>query len=195
MSVFSQTPFFGTPASGVTLAEDRRVAAALMRLHARLCLVGAAVAAAVGAAVLGWPRATLTVVGVLFGVYLLVTGALQLLLGGLARAWGGFPLLALLSGALSVALGLLCLGSGATSVVLLAWWVGIGWMMRGTMLAAGVERPRWGRSRAGEVATGVLMALSGVVLLAAPIGSVAALVLVTGCWRWPWPRPPTPSCC
>ncbi|MFE3227877.1 HdeD family acid-resistance protein [Nocardia sp. NPDC059228] len=83
--------------------------------------------AVLGVLILAWPGPTLVVAGVLFGIYLIVAGVLQL-----ATAFGdhvpaGVRVLALLSGALSLILGFLCFRDALESIFLLAlvtgWWL------------------------------------------------------------------------
>ncbi|GAA4986863.1 HdeD family acid-resistance protein [Yinghuangia aomiensis] len=137
---------------------------------------------ALGLIVLIWPGPSLRVVGVLFGVYLLVSGVFQL-----AAAFGdhlstAMRILAFISGALSIMLGLFCFRGTLESILLLALWIGIGWLFRGiTQVMAAAMDPTV-PSRGWQVFVGVVTFLGGIVLLAAPFDSIKVLAIVVGIW-------------
>ncbi|HEY0803676.1 MAG TPA: DUF308 domain-containing protein, partial [Pseudonocardiaceae bacterium] len=84
-----------------------------------------------GVLVLVWPGATLVLVGTLFGIYLLVSGIFQIAGAFGHHVPGHLRALGLLSGALSVFLGLICFRGPMESILLLAIWIGFGWLLRG----------------------------------------------------------------
>ncbi|GHJ33279.1 MULTISPECIES: HdeD family acid-resistance protein [Streptomyces] len=140
------------------------------------------VAIALGVMVLVWPKATLAVVGVLFGAYLLITGIFQL-----AGAFGGhipghLRVLSFITGALSVLLGLLCFRGPAQSILLLALWIGFAWLIRGVMQTATAVSGEGMPARGWQLFLGVLTILAGIILIVAPFGSILALTVVTGIW-------------
>ncbi|WP_254886154.1 HdeD family acid-resistance protein [Streptomyces sp. NA02950] len=146
-------------------------------------LVAAGLAAIVlGIVVLAWPAATLAVVGALFGTYLLVSGILQL-----AGAFGAhvprhLRVLGFVSGALSVLLGLLCFRGPAQSILLLALWIGFGWLLRGVMLTATAISAERLPARGWQIALGMISVLAGILLIVLPFGSITALALTAGVW-------------
>lgn len=151
--------------------------------HAWGTLVGAGVAEiALGVIILAWPRASLVVVGVLFAIYLLISGVLQLAGAFGVFVSGSMRVLHFVSGALSILLGLLALRSAAESIFLLALWIGFSWLMRGILLTAsgieGVGLP----ARGWQIFLGVITALAGIVLIVSPIASIAALTIFAGVW-------------
>ncbi|KIZ16757.1 HdeD family acid-resistance protein [Streptomyces natalensis] len=135
-------------------------------------------AIALGVVVLAWPQETLRVVGVLFGVYLLVIGVFQL-----AAAFGThvprhLRALHFLTGALSVLLGLICFRGTLESILLLALWIGFGWLVRGIMVTAtAASAPREMPARGWMLFSGIIGLLAGTVLIVAPFTSIAALTL------------------
>ncbi|GAB3112177.1 hypothetical protein GCM10027160_13930 [Streptomyces calidiresistens] len=137
-------------------------------------------AIALGVIALVWPGRTVAVLGVLFGIYLLINGIVLFVNALGPRFTGGTRWLMFLSGTASVILGLLCFRSVAQSVVLLALWISIGWLFRGgaELAAAAAGGPGAGWS----AAMGVLSVLAGAVLLIFPIESVLVLAVVAGCW-------------
>ena len=70
-------------------------------------LIFGVVAIAVGVIVLVWPSQTLRVVGVLFGIYLLVSGVMEVMLAFVPGLRGGARFLSALTGVLSILLGLI----------------------------------------------------------------------------------------
>lgn len=140
--------------------------------------VAGVAAIVLGVLVLVWPGPTLLVVGVLFGIYLLVTGAFQLFEAFAPHIPGGLRALSLVSGALSVLLGLICFRGAAESLLLLALWIGFGWLLRGTMeIATGIT------SRRGMlVFLGAVTLIAGIVLIVSPFRSLVVLTLVAGIW-------------
>ncbi|MFC9926638.1 HdeD family acid-resistance protein [Streptomyces sp. NPDC127190] len=135
-----------------------------------------------GVLVLVWPGPSLLVVGVLFGVYLLISGVFQLVAAFGTHKATSLRVLAFVSGALSVVLGLFCFRGPMQSILLLALWIGIGWVIRGiTQTLAAASDPRM-PARGWQVFLGVLTFLAGIVLIDSPFRSVAVLTLVGGIW-------------
>ncbi|MER7081439.1 Uncharacterized membrane protein HdeD, DUF308 family [Saccharopolyspora kobensis] len=136
----------------------------------------------VGVLALVWPAATLIVVGVLFGIYLLVSGVLQIVAAFGTHGSGAIRVLAFVSGALSILLGLLCFRGEMQSILLLGLWIGIGWLFRGVTEITASVADRDMPARGWQIFLGVLTALGGVVLIVSPLASVALLVLFGGIW-------------
>ncbi|MFF2654355.1 HdeD family acid-resistance protein [Streptomyces sp. NPDC058045] len=135
-----------------------------------------------GVLALAWPGATLLAAGILFGIYLLVSGVFQLAAAFGAHVSGGLRVMAFISGALAVVLGLFCFRDAARSVLLLALWIGIGWLFRGiTQTIAAASDPAV-PARGWQIFLGIVNALAGIVLIVSPVASVAVLVVLTGIW-------------
>jgi uncharacterized membrane protein HdeD (DUF308 family) len=145
-------------------------------------LVTGVAAIVLGSLVLAWPGETLVVVGVLFGVYLVVTGVFQLFTAFGTHGGGGMRALAFISGALSIVLGLFCFRGTLESIFLLAIWIGIGWLFRGISLAMASFSDPAMPARGWQGFVGVVSALAGVVLMVSPFRSIAVLTLVAGLW-------------
>jgi uncharacterized membrane protein HdeD (DUF308 family) len=146
-------------------------------------LLTAGIAAIVlGVLVLAWPGETLLVVGVLFGVYLVVSGVLQLAGAFGPHVPGGMRALSFVTGALSVLLGLICFRGAAESLLLLALWIGFGWLLRGIMMVAVALSAEELPARGWQVFFGALTFVAGVVLIVSPFGSLTALTVVAGVW-------------
>ncbi|MFJ9345036.1 HdeD family acid-resistance protein [Streptomyces sp. NPDC101237] len=135
-----------------------------------------------GVLVLVWPGASLLAAGVLFGVYLLISGVFQL-----ASAFGthkttSLRVLAFISGALSILLGLFCFRGPLESILLLALWIGIGWLIRGITQTIAAVHDSGMPARGWMAFLGVVTFIAGIVLIVSPFESVAVLTLVAGIW-------------
>ncbi|MDN3023862.1 HdeD family acid-resistance protein [Streptomyces sp. S.PB5] len=135
-----------------------------------------------GVLVLVWPGSTLLATGVLFGVYLVISGVFQLVSAFGTHKTTGLRVLAFISGALSILLGLFCFRGPMQSILLLALWIGIGWLIRGiTQTLAAVSDPSM-PARGWQIFLGVLTFIAGIVLIDSPFESVAVLTVVGGIW-------------
>ncbi|MFC8045967.1 HdeD family acid-resistance protein [Nocardia sp. NPDC057353] len=155
---------------------------ALARAAWQTILVTGILSVVLGVLILVWPQATLAVAGVLFGIYLLVSGVLQLIAAFGAPASAGLRVLAFISGVLSIVLGVFCFRDEIASLLLLGIFIGIGWLFRGigAVVAAVSEPTMPGRGVQGFF--GVITAIAGIVLLVWPVSSVATLAWVAGIW-------------
>ncbi|WP_333771993.1 HdeD family acid-resistance protein [Streptomyces sp. IBSBF 3136] len=135
---------------------------------------------ALGVVALVWPEATLRVVGILFGVYLLVTGVFQLAAAFGAHVARHLRVLHFITGAASVLLGLICFRGTLESIFLLALWIGFSWLLRGTTETAAAASVPDMPARGWHVAFGIIGALAGIVMIIMPFASIAALTLVVG---------------
>ncbi|MFF4172352.1 HdeD family acid-resistance protein [Streptomyces sp. NPDC001744] len=166
--------------------QDRAVPAgplgALAGAAWQALLLAGFVALVLGVLVLVWPGASLLVAGVLFGLYLLFSGVMQLVAAFGTHASTSLRVMAFISGALSILLGLLCFRGAMQSILLLALWIGIGWLFRGiTQTVAAASDPAV-PARGWQVFLGIISALAGVVLIVSPLESAAVLTLLGGIW-------------
>ncbi|MFF0509280.1 HdeD family acid-resistance protein [Streptomyces sp. NPDC004250] len=135
-----------------------------------------------GVLVLVWPGASLRVAGVLFGLYLVVSGILQVAAAFGTHRTTSLRVLAFISGAVSILLGLFCFRGPLQSVLLLALWIGIGWLFRGvTQIVAAVHDPAM-PARGWHALLGVVTVAAGIVLIDSPVESASVLMLVGGWW-------------
>ncbi|MER7197013.1 hypothetical protein CG723_33935 [Streptomyces sp. CB01635] len=148
----------------------------------QVVLLAGIAALILGVLVLVWPGASLFAAGVLFGVYLLVTGVFQLVAAFGTHVTTGLRVMAFISGAVSILLGLFCFRGATQSILLLALWIGIGWLFRGITQTVAAVSDEAMPARGWQIFLGVVSALAGVVLIVSPFESVAVLTLVGGCW-------------
>ncbi|WP_274910997.1 HdeD family acid-resistance protein [Streptomyces sp. WZ-12] len=169
---------------GPTLAQETSPSGAALGTLANLgwqalFTVGLA-AIALGVVVLAWPGKTLHVVGLAFGIYLLVSGVFQLAAAFGAHVPGHLRALHFITGAISVLLGLICLKGTLQSLLLLALWIGFGWLLRGIMMSAGAASAPQAPARGWQIFLGIITMLAGIVLIVSPFSSIAVLALVAG---------------
>ncbi|WP_306326103.1 HdeD family acid-resistance protein [Streptomyces venezuelae] len=145
-------------------------------------LVAGVAALVLGVLVLVWPGASLFVAGLLFGLFLLFSGVMQLVAAFGTHTTTALRVMAFISGALSILLGLLCFRGATQSILLLALWIGIGWLFRGiTETIAAASDPAM-PARGWHVFLGIVNALAGVVLIVSPLESAAVLMVLGGIW-------------
>jgi uncharacterized membrane protein HdeD (DUF308 family) len=140
------------------------------------------VAIAIGVIVMVWPDRTVRVVGILFGIYLLVSGFLEIVLAFAPEQRAGMRVLAVLAGALSILVGLLCFRGAFESTLLLALWIGFGWLIRGIVRSVAAASAPYEPHRGWQIFGGVLLAVAGVVVIVNPVVSLLTLVILVGIW-------------
>ncbi|MEV0639164.1 HdeD family acid-resistance protein [Streptomyces sp. NPDC050619] len=155
---------------------------ALARAAWQVVLLTGVASLVLGVLVLAWPGSSVLAAGILFGVYLLISGIFQLVAAFGTHRTTSLRVLAFLSGALSVLLGLFCFRGPMRSVLLLALWIGIGWLIRGiTQTLAAASDPSM-PARGWQIFLGAVTFAGGIVLIDSPFESVAVLTLLGGIW-------------
>ncbi len=147
-------------------------------------LLAAAVAIlAVGIILLVWPKATLTIVAILVGAALIVTGLIRLFDGFTANEEGGGRRVAdVLIGALAVLVGLYCLRHHALSIAVVAFVVGAFWVLHGIAeLAVAATAPAL-PGRGFRAISGLISLAAGLLVLFWPSITVILLVRILGIW-------------
>jgi uncharacterized membrane protein HdeD (DUF308 family) len=146
-----------------------------------LLLIGI-VSVAIGAIVLYYPGKSLVVAGVLFGIYLVVSGVGYMFAAFGTHAGAAMRVLSFLTGVVSLVLGFFCFRDKFESILLLALWIGISWVFRGVTLLATALSFDHLPARGWQVLSGVIIVIGGGVLIVSPIDSIEILTLVAGCW-------------
>ncbi len=133
-----------------------------------------------GIIIAAWPGPTTLVVGILFGIFLLATGAFQMIAGLLGETQ--HRALSVISGALAIVLGASAFRDDiVNSVAILGIWIGISWIFSGvTSITIGFS-DKLLPNRVWVVILGLLSIAGGAVLVSYPF-SVEVLVLVAGIW-------------
>jgi uncharacterized membrane protein HdeD (DUF308 family) len=148
----------------------------------QLLLFTGVAAVALGVIVLAWPGKTLLVAGVLFGIYLVVSGIGYVFAAFGTHAGAAMRVLTFITGVISLVLGFFCFRDKFEAVTLLALWIGISWVFRGmTLLATALSLDHL-PGRGWQIFSGLLIVIGGGVLIIYPLDSIAVLTLVAGCW-------------
>lgn len=139
-----------------------------------------------GVVILVWPGKSILVAAVLFGVYLVLSGVVLVLLAfNEPFAGGGIRFLNFISGMASVIVGVLAFrhfDEGYWAILLLAIWIGIGFILRGVAATGVAISDRQFPGRGWTIFFGVISIIAGIVVLAYPFNSIVTLALVVGIW-------------
>ncbi|MER6430948.1 HdeD family acid-resistance protein [Streptomyces sp900105245] len=155
---------------------------ALSQAAWQVVLLTGIVSLILGILVLIWPGPSVLAAGVLFGLYLVISGVFQLAAAFGTHRTTSLRVLAFVSGALSILLGLFCFRGPMESILLLALWIGIGWLIRGITQTLAAAHDSRMPARGWQIFLGIVTFLAGVVLIVSPFESVAVLTLVGGIW-------------
>jgi uncharacterized membrane protein HdeD (DUF308 family) len=149
-------------------------------------LVSGILALALGVLTLIWPGKTILIAAILFGIYLLVTGAAQVIFAfGLHVSASGRVLL-FISGAASLVLAVLAFRhfgkDPITAILFLAIWIGVGFIFRGVATSISAISDPTLPGRGWQIFVGVISLLAGIVMIGSPFESLAILTLIVGIW-------------
>jgi uncharacterized membrane protein HdeD (DUF308 family) len=147
-------------------------------------LVSGILSLIVGAVILAWPGISILAAAIAFGVYLLITGAAQVVFAFSLHVSAGSRILLFISGAASLILAVLAFrhfGQGY-AVLLLAIWIGIGFIFRGVATTVSAISDPVLPGRGWSIFIGVISLLAGIVVLAYPFSSIVTLAIVVGAW-------------
>jgi uncharacterized membrane protein HdeD (DUF308 family) len=147
-------------------------------------LVSGILSLIVGVLVLAWPGISVLVAAIAFGVYLLITGAAQVVFAFSLHVSAGSRILLFISGAASLILAVLAFrhfGQGY-AVLFLAIWIGIGFIFRGVATTVSAISDPALPGRGWSIFVGVISLLAGIVVLASPFASIVTLAIVVGVW-------------
>ena len=134
-------------------------------------------------AVLVWPGETLLVLAVLFGIQLIISGIFRFV-SALATEdlTGGTRVLLALLGVLSVIIGLWAVRHALVTLLALAVFLGIFWVVNGVIDIFSALSHREMPNRGWAIAMGVLSAVAGIIVLAYPGLTLVGLAVILGIW-------------
>ncbi|MFC7839919.1 HdeD family acid-resistance protein [Streptomyces sp. NPDC057382] len=144
-------------------------------------LASAAATLVPGVLLLVWPEATLHVVAVLIGLYLLASGVFRFV-EIFARQEQGHRAAGLLLAVLYVLAGVLCLRNPLQTITALSLIVGLMWLVSGMLTLYTALAARDLPHRGFLLGAAVLAVVAGVVVLALPAESARALTRLLGLW-------------
>jgi len=119
---------------------------------------------------------------IVFGAYLLITGVSQVFFAFSLHVSAGGRVLLFVSGAASLVLAVLCFRSLYDSILLLAIWIGVGFIFRGVAISISAISDPHLPGRIWHVFLGAISLLAGLVMLGSPIESLEILTLIVGIW-------------
>ena len=166
--------------SQVEMEADENMLASIGRIW-WLLLFGGIISLAVGIVIISWPTPTVIVVAVLFAIYLIISGLFEIVRSFASGLTGGTRALLLITGVLSVILGIFAIRSAADNAVdLLGIFVGIAFLFRGfASLFMGFDSKE---GRGWNIFFGIIMLVGGVVILVQPALALTTLAWVVGIW-------------
>jgi uncharacterized membrane protein HdeD (DUF308 family) len=149
-------------------------------------LVSGILALTLGVLVLLLPGDSILIAAVLFGIYLLITGIAQVIFAFSLHVSAGGRILLFISGAASLVLAVLAFrhfGSDPLiAILLLAIWIGVGFIFRGVATAVSAISDPALPGRGWQIFLGLISLLAGIVMIGSPFQSIAILTLIVGIW-------------
>jgi len=152
--------------------------------RAWLAVLTAALATlAVGIILLVWPKATLTIVAILLGAGLVISGLYRLVEGFTAQdTSGGMRAAYVVIGLLAILVGLYCLRHRDVTIFLLALLVGTFWIIHGVADVAVAATAGPFPGRVFRLVAGLFSIAAGCIVLFWPAISLIVLLTVLGIW-------------
>lgn len=134
----------------------------------------------VGVIALVWPGASIVIIAILLAIWLLISGIFQVVRAFAHGLSGGMRTLLIITGIISIVLGLFMFRSHFQAVEILAIFIGIAFLFRGFgALFVGAEEKS---GRGWNIFGGIVMLIGGVVVLVWPGISLVTLAWITGIW-------------
>jgi uncharacterized membrane protein HdeD (DUF308 family) len=162
-------------------AEGGLMAAAAGRAWPAV-LCGGLLLIAVGVMMFVWPAATLTIIAILIGAALVVSGLVRLYEGFTAKAeTGGMRVAYIAIGLLAVLAGLYCLRHHALSLFLVAFVTGVYFIVHG-ISDLGVAFSANVPGRALRAVLGVFSIAAGILMVVWPGITLGLLIILVGAW-------------
>ncbi|NMO02503.1 DUF308 domain-containing protein [Gordonia sp. TBRC 11910] len=156
----------------------RQYPAELINMVRTTIIVTSILGIALGVAILVWPKATLHVAALLFGLSLIFTGLMRIYQAAVASFLSaGWRILLGVLGVAILAVGIVALFHPAESLYLLAVFIGVGWLMQGVGELFAIGSGAKHAPTALLVLSGIISIIAGVVMIAMP-----GLALVTFLW-------------
>lgn len=150
------------------------------RIIGNAVLTLAVITGVFGAIMLVWPGATVRVVAILFGFWLILSGVIMVVQAIGSRGNGFIRALLGLGGVLSVIIGGICIVNGDASVRILVLFVVIGWLANGLAYLIVGLRNKYSPSRSFYLFFGTLQLALGILVIAWPSATVTVLVRTIG---------------
>jgi len=166
--------------SQVEMEADDNMLAAVGRIW-WLLLFGGLISLLVGVVVVFNREGSVQLLAILFAIYLIISGLFEIVRSFASGLTGGTRALLLITGVLSVILGVFAIRySGENAVDLLGIFVGIAFLFRGfASLFTGFDSKE---GRGWNIFFGIIMLVGGVVIMVQPAASLEAIAWIVGIW-------------
>ena len=130
------------------------------------------------------PEGSVEVVAILLAIWLIVSGLFSIIRAFGHGLSGGLRALLIITGVISMILGLFALSGGEESVFRAEWilaiFIGISFLFQGFAALFGAVESSVGRG--WNIFGGIVLLIAGVIVLAVPYRSLFALALIVGIW-------------
>ncbi|MGB4733251.1 MAG: DUF308 domain-containing protein [Candidatus Nanopelagicales bacterium] len=166
--------------SQVEMEADDNMLAAVGRIW-WLLLFGGLISLLVGIIIVFNREGSVQLLAILFAIYLIISGLFEIVRSFASGLTGGTRALLLITGVLSVILGVFAIRySGENAVDLLGIFVGIAFLFRGfASLFTGFDSKE---GRGWNIFFGIIMLVGGVVIMVQPAASLEAIAWIVGIW-------------
>ena len=159
------------------MTSTSEVYVGVRRLHSGGLIAVAIVGVILGVIGVFWPQATLFTIAILFGIYLIASGIFRIMMAVVSTDLSaGMRWFTGLMGLLVIVAGIICLSDPFTSITVLAFVIGIGWIAGGVVdIVAGVRRSvsqRW-----LAFVSGTISVIAGFAMFVLPVTALAAFVV------------------
>jgi uncharacterized membrane protein HdeD (DUF308 family) len=145
-------------------------------------LVSGILSLIVGVVVLAETGDSILIASIGFGVYLLITGIAQVVFAFSLHVSAGSRVLLFITGAASLILAVMAFRHFGNAVLLLAIWIGIGFIFRGVSTTVSAISDPALPGRGWAIFVGLISLLAGFVVLGSPFSSIYLLAVVVGSW-------------
>lgn len=135
-----------------------------------------------GIVLLAFPIGVIKILAVILGIWLLLSGFVQIVIAFDAKLNVTSRILSAITGLLGIALGIVAFSSTANRVELLIIFISLWWIFRGITILFGGAGNRTSGSSGFAILAGLLSIIAGIVVLVWPIGSLSVLVVFAGLW-------------
>jgi uncharacterized membrane protein HdeD (DUF308 family) len=149
-----------------------------------LALAAAVFGLVVGIMMVAWPEATLKVVAVLFGAWLLLHGVIMIVqaITGRSGRQGAERAVRAVVGLFFVVAGVIALRNLLASLAVLATLIGLMWLIGGIMDLISAFGGPGGGFRLWRIALGTLSIIAALIVLVWPDLTLVTLVYISGAW-------------
>ena len=143
-------------------------------------LIGGAISIVLGIVIIAWPKQTLLVIAIIFGIQLIIWGLMLIVSRALLHEGAGSLILGIIGGVLAIMAGIATFRVPGRTVVILAIILGAAWLVAGLFEAIEAIANSDMEHRGWVLFVGTVTALAGIILMSSPVQSAGALAIISG---------------